>query len=152
MSLAKLNSGPPHSPSDYNVEYRAIADDAWYSVRAVLDGEKLTVKYCNFSDDHDNVFEPQYFKSVVEIEEFVNRFRPVSNQLQDRDCKNVAEGAVVCASHSFSDLDVRFHDAVIDDVSTLYLKMVSEENIASKFLTFVIVQFGVCTYYTLIYF
>ncbi|XP_043804536.1 uncharacterized protein LOC110628454 isoform X3 [Manihot esculenta] len=116
MSLAKLNSGPPHSPSDYNVEYRAIADDAWYSVRAVLDGEKLTVKYCNFSDDHDNVFEPQYFKSVVEIEEFVNRFRPVSNQLQDRDCKNVAEGAVVCASHSFSDLDVRFHDAVIDDV------------------------------------
>ncbi|XP_021656817.2 uncharacterized protein LOC110647344 isoform X2 [Hevea brasiliensis] len=116
MSLANLNSGAPHSLSDYDVEYRAKADDAWYSVRTVLDGEKLSVKYYDFGDDQDSVFEPQYIKSEQEIEEFKNRFRPVSVQLQDRECKNLAEGAVVCASHSFSVLDIRFHDAVVDDV------------------------------------
>ncbi|KDP29952.1 hypothetical protein JCGZ_18521 [Jatropha curcas] len=127
MSLPIVKPGEPRLPSGYDVEYRAIADDAWYSVRTVLNGEKLTVKYDNFSDENDSIFEPQNFKSVAEIEDFEKRFRPISIQLQDRECKNVPNGAVVCASHSFTGFDVRFFDAVVDDVHHRDHSMVNGE-------------------------
>ncbi|XP_057985150.1 uncharacterized protein LOC131169806 [Hevea brasiliensis] len=116
MSLSNLDSGAPHSSSEYDVEYRSKTDDAWYSVRTLLSGEKLTVKYYNFCDVYDDVFEPQDFKTVEEIEEFKKRFRSLSVQLQDSECRKVAEGTVVCVSHFFSDFDVRFYDAVVDGV------------------------------------
>ncbi|EEF30177.1 conserved hypothetical protein [Ricinus communis] len=117
MSVSKPTSviAPP-LPSTYDVEYRAIADDAWYSVRTVVEGETLRIKYENFGDEHDSVFEPQNFKCAEEIEIFEKRFRPLSNQLQDKECKKLSVGTVVCASHSFTNLDNRFYDGVVDDV------------------------------------
>lgn len=114
MSPANINS------DYYDVEYRAIPDDAWYSVRTVFDGHKLTVKYENFADDDDNIFRPQDFNSLQEIEDFKGRFRPLSVQIQDSECRSLAEGTVVCASCCFTNLDVRFYDAFIDDVSALF--------------------------------
>ncbi|KAF2292462.1 hypothetical protein GH714_023082 [Hevea brasiliensis] len=49
MSLSNLDSGAPHSSSEYDVEYRSKTDDAWYSVRTLLNGEKLTVIYKDHS-------------------------------------------------------------------------------------------------------
>lgn len=105
---------PP--PPDYDVEFRSLSDDAWYSVCTVLDGEKLTLKYQNFSDDDDCIFEVKNFKTLEEVERLKDRFRPISAQLQDNECHKVVGGVVVCASHSFDGSDNRFYDAVVDDV------------------------------------
>ncbi|XP_065873287.1 uncharacterized protein [Euphorbia lathyris] len=113
MSAANITSAATVSPVNYDVEYLA---DAWYSVCALFDGEKLTVKYHNFTDDDDSVFRPQDFKSLQELEDFKGRFRPLSTQLQDNECKSIAEGMVVCASRSLTPSDVRFYDAFVDEV------------------------------------
>ncbi|KAJ6334296.1 hypothetical protein OIU78_011234 [Salix suchowensis] len=91
MSVANPNAASVPPPSDYDVEFRSLADDAWYSVCTVLDGEKLTLKYQNFSDDDDSIFE-------------------------DNECHKVVGGVVVCVSHSFDGSDNRFYDATVDDV------------------------------------
>ncbi|XP_061966757.1 uncharacterized protein LOC133690545 isoform X3 [Populus nigra] len=117
MSVANPNAArtvPP--PPDYDVEFRSLSDDAWYSVCTVLDGEKLTLKYQNFSDDDDSIFEVKNFKTLEEVERLEDRFRPISAQLQDNECHKVVGGVVVCASHSFDGSDNRFYDAVVDDV------------------------------------
>ncbi|CAN1316097.1 hypothetical protein LINPERPRIM_LOCUS29937 [Linum perenne] len=103
----------PSSPSSYNLEFRSISDDAWYAVRSVLRGKKLTLKYKNFGDD---VFEPQSFSDLEELQEFKARFRSLSRQLRDSECKILAKGTAVSVSHSFHDHDNRFYDAVVDNV------------------------------------
>ncbi|GAV68456.1 hypothetical protein CFOL_v3_11959, partial [Cephalotus follicularis] len=113
-------SEPGQSPAltEYKTEFRSYPDDAWYSVRLVGDGEgeKLTVKYYNFSDHHDNVFEAKTFKSLQDLADFMRRFRNLSAQVQDSECSKVVEGKLVCASHSFDDNDNRFYDAIIEAV------------------------------------
>ncbi|CAN1316093.1 hypothetical protein LINPERPRIM_LOCUS29937, partial [Linum perenne] len=104
----------PSSPSSYNLEFRSISDDAWYAVRSVLRGKKLTLKYKNFGDD---VFEPQSFSDLEELQEFKARFRSLSRQLRDSECKILAKGTAVSVSHSFHDHDNRFYDAVVDNVN-----------------------------------
>lgn len=120
MSVANPNAASV-PPSDYDVEFRSLSDDAWYSVCTVLDGEKLTLKYQNFSDDDDSIFEVKNFKTLEELERLEDRFRPISAQLQDNECHKVVGGVVVCASHSFDGSDNRFYDAVVDDVSLLLI-------------------------------
>ncbi|KAJ6404008.1 hypothetical protein OIU84_012243 [Salix udensis] len=116
MSVANPNAASVPPPSDYDVEFRSLADDAWYSVCTVLDGEKLTLKYQNFSDDDDSIFEVKNLKTLDELEKLKDRFRPISPQLQDNECHKVVGGVVVCVSHSFDGSDNRFYDATVDDV------------------------------------
>ncbi|KAJ8748188.1 hypothetical protein K2173_000596 [Erythroxylum novogranatense] len=106
----------PLSPSVFNVELRWHEDDAWYSVRTLLDGDELTVKFQNFSELEDVVLYANRFSSLEKLQQLKNRFRPISAQLQDNQCSKVLPGSFVCASHSFNDLDIRFYDAVVDDV------------------------------------
>ncbi|KAB5569588.1 hypothetical protein DKX38_003381 [Salix brachista] len=115
MSVANPNAASVPPPSDYDVEFRSLADDAWYSVCTVLDGEKLTLKYQNFSDDDDSIFEVKNLKTLDELEKLKDRFRPISPQLQDNECHKVVGGVVVCVSHSFDGSDNRFYDATVDD-------------------------------------
>ncbi|KAF9688229.1 hypothetical protein SADUNF_Sadunf02G0175500 [Salix dunnii] len=115
MSVANPNAASVPPPSDYDVEFRSLADDAWYSVCTVLDGEKLTLKYQNFSDDEDSIFEVKNLKTLDELEKLKDRFRPISPQLQDNECHKVVRGVVVCVSHSFDGSDNRFYDAIVDD-------------------------------------
>nr|KYP51667.1 hypothetical protein KK1_026435 [Cajanus cajan] len=103
----------------YATEFRAYRDDAWYTVCVSLEGESLVVKYENFSAENDDVFEASQFSDWEELEDLKERFRPLSKQLQDSECRQLAlGGARVCASHAFAHDDVRFYDAVVDGRSS----------------------------------
>ena len=44
---------------EYTTEFRAYNDDAWYTVRVLLEGERLIVKYQNFSDETTRRLSPR---------------------------------------------------------------------------------------------
>ncbi|KAI9201311.1 hypothetical protein LWI28_021435 [Acer negundo] len=117
-SLQVVSNG---DDDDEELEFRSYVDDAWYSVRVAFDGRaggKLIVRYCNFPEDNDSVYEAGKFFTFEELDDFASRFRPVSVQLQDSECRDVvAEGLLVCASHAFTDNDVLFYDAVVEQVN-----------------------------------
>ncbi|TYK31453.1 uncharacterized protein E5676_scaffold455G007670 [Cucumis melo var. makuwa] len=94
-------------------------DDAWYNANVKLQGKVLRVSYCEFSEEHDNVFDADHFQSLSELSVFEARFRPMSRQLQDSECPNVHPGMPVCASYSSRADDVRFYDALVEGVDYL---------------------------------
>ncbi|KAL3824281.1 hypothetical protein ACJIZ3_020310 [Penstemon smallii] len=104
----------------YDLEYRAKEDDAWYSVRVVFDSEAetLTVKYHCFPAVQDLILCSGDFETEEKVDDLIRRFRPLSKQLQDNECRKVKIGTLVCASHAGPgvDDDIKFYDAVIDDV------------------------------------
>lgn len=104
----------------YDVEYRVREDDAWYSVSLALseDGETLSVKFQGF-DDWVLQIAAGEFKCAAGLDELLKRFRPVSKQIQDDECGKVTKGMAVCASLSYRSDDLRFYDAVVEDVSFL---------------------------------
>lgn len=105
---------------DCAVEFRAFEDDAWYAVKSFPErDDALRMKYLNLSEDHDFVFYARNLKSLKELEDFESRFRNASAQLQDNECRSVVEGMKVCASHWFSNGDIRFYDALVKEVSAL---------------------------------
>ncbi|RVX08149.1 hypothetical protein CK203_017754 [Vitis vinifera] len=112
---------PPQEPTSaastqqFALEFRG-EDDAWYAIRLVLRGETLTVEYEDFSSDYSDVFKAGEFTTLADVESFGRRFRPVSLQLQDSQCGKVIQCMTVCASHAFNDDDVRFYDAVVEEV------------------------------------
>uniref|UniRef100_A0A0A0LGL0 SAWADEE domain-containing protein n=1 Tax=Cucumis sativus TaxID=3659 RepID=A0A0A0LGL0_CUCSA len=89
-------------------------DDAWYNATVKLEGDVLRVSHCEFSKEHDNVFDADHFQSLLELSVFEARFRPLSRQLQDYECPNVHPGMPVCASYSSRADDVRFYDARLE--------------------------------------
>lgn len=104
--------------SSETTEFKSFNDDAWYTVCVTMDSEQtLKVRYQNFPEDHDNLFEPTFFESEEQLQDFQERFRPLSKQLQDSECRQLRRGVKVCACHHFSSDDVRFYDAVVDAVS-----------------------------------
>ncbi|XP_057433918.1 uncharacterized protein LOC130726632 isoform X2 [Lotus japonicus] len=103
--------------SSETTEFKSFNDDAWYTVCVTMDSEQtLKVRYQNFPEDHDNLFEPTFFESEEQLQDFQERFRPLSKQLQDSECRQLRRGVKVCACHHFSSDDVRFYDAVVDAV------------------------------------
>ncbi len=119
LLIPLLHNTQKMSLEEAELEYRSDGDDAWYSVTVVLEenGDVLRVKYCGFSEEHDKVYRGSELKSKSELRQVMDRFRPLSAQLQDSDCTNLSLGDVVCASFSFLHDDVRFYDAVLDGVS-----------------------------------
>lgn len=121
--------------AESELEFRSASDDAWYSVLVVGRGERLTVKYVGFTDAQVEVFEAREFESLEELKEFEERFRPVSVQLQDKECSKAIEGLKVCASHSFNGFDLRFYDAVIEHViNERHSKAKGEEECLCSFI------------------
>ncbi|KAL2474457.1 SAWADEE domain-containing protein [Abeliophyllum distichum] len=106
-----------YNSPEYDLEYRYM-DDAWYTVKAVVanGGETLTVKYQGFLDYSDTTFRADQFATVEDIDELINRFRPVSRQVQDDECDKITEGMTVCASYSFHEEDLRYFDAIVEAV------------------------------------
>ncbi|XXG63141.1 hypothetical protein AAC387_Pa05g1393 [Persea americana] len=101
------------------LEFRSSADDAWYSVRLITeeDGEVLRVKYVDFPHDiFDERFRAADFGDSKATEGFAERFRPLSVQLQDEDCPKVTQGKAFCISRSIEPNDLKFYDAVVDEV------------------------------------
>lgn len=107
--------------SAFNLEYKD-EDDAWYTAKVVLceghgDVEtSLIVKLQGFTEANVKYTVGQ-FQTLAEVEEFVKRFRPLSVQLQDRECSKVTEGIKVCAALSCRDNDLRYFDAVVEAVN-----------------------------------
>ncbi|KAJ7960233.1 SAWADEE domain containing protein [Quillaja saponaria] len=133
VSISPENLIAGYSSSEYNLEFRAVKDDAWYSVQVLLEGDRLRIKYQGFSDAHDNLFDTTSFGNLKELEEFQTRFRPASMQLQDDQCRKVVEGMTVCASFCFGPDELLFYDAVVDGPTveldpkvTSFLKMTRE--------------------------
>lgn len=114
---------PTAESEDYDLEYRASEDDAWYSVCVVFDGnaEKLTVKFCSSPEEYKVVFNADEFATAAEVDELTRRFRPVSLPLEDHECGKLSIRTTVCAAHAVADDDLRFYDAVIEAVSPILM-------------------------------
>ncbi|XP_022135663.1 uncharacterized protein LOC111007565 isoform X2 [Momordica charantia] len=97
-----------------SIEFRCLDDDAWYNVAVKLEGDALRIMYCGFAVEHDNVFSANDFRSLSDLSDFEARFRPLSRQLQDCECRKVDPGMAVCASYSSRIDDVRFYDALVE--------------------------------------
>ncbi|RHN69071.1 putative SAWADEE domain-containing protein [Medicago truncatula] len=107
----------PEQNQNYVTEFRNYEDGAWYTVMVTLEEkETLRVRYEKFTDEEDNIFEPSFFESLEELVEFEKRFRPLSVQVQDYECRKLVKGVRVCASLHFTPDDLRFYDAVVDAV------------------------------------
>ncbi|KAK9133998.1 hypothetical protein Scep_013526 [Stephania cephalantha] len=105
------------NPSSVALDFRS-GDDAWYGVRGlVLRHDTLIVKYCDFPDDFDDHFHAGAFKTAAAVDDFAERFRRTSVQLQDYQCSRVIEGVRVCVSYKFSDFDIKFYDAIIEEAN-----------------------------------
>ncbi|GAB4859317.1 hypothetical protein Ancab_010779 [Ancistrocladus abbreviatus] len=114
------------------LEFRA-EDQAWDTVRLVLQNEVLIVKYCEFPDVYDERFWAGEFSTLQKIHSFRDRFRPLSCQVQDTECSKVKEGMVVCAC-SVNGGDRRFYDAIVDAVETLEHSFMKGEECRCTFL------------------
>ncbi|GFQ03180.1 hypothetical protein PHJA_002461800 [Phtheirospermum japonicum] len=117
--MKKKGKKPEDLSPPFDLEYRAKEDDAWYSVSVVLDSDAqtLAVRYLCFPTVYDAVFSAGGFKTEAEADELARRFRPVSHQVQDHQCRKLAVGTTVCAAHGTAEDDLRFYDAVIEAVN-----------------------------------
>ncbi|XP_073224603.1 uncharacterized protein [Cicer arietinum] len=80
----------------YTTEFRNFDDDAWYTVMVTMEGKQtLRIKYEKFSDEEDQLFEPSFFESLEALHEFEKRFRPLSVQVQDYECRKLVHGVKV---------------------------------------------------------
>ncbi|KAK7393784.1 hypothetical protein VNO78_22348 [Psophocarpus tetragonolobus] len=121
----------------YMTEFRAYKDDAWYTVCVLVEGEMLIVKYANFSDENDDAFEASRFENWIELQDFKERFRPLSKQVQDNECTLAEVGTRVCACYSFAADDVRFYDALVDGVKEIeHSRKKGEEECLCTFILF----------------
>ncbi|XP_031491597.1 uncharacterized protein LOC116258549 isoform X3 [Nymphaea colorata] len=109
------------------IDYRSPEDDGWYPVRLRLSGQTLTLRYVGFSSEYNEWFSGTSFRASGELEAFQRRFRRTTVQLQDGQCRQVAEGMTVSALHRNSEGDVTFYDAVVKKVCTAEHKVVDGE-------------------------
>ncbi|KAL4555349.1 hypothetical protein LXL04_037967 [Taraxacum kok-saghyz] len=118
----------------YDLDYRSKNDDAWYTAGVVLEkGKQLRVKLESFeSSDDDEVFSTANFSKHHEIEEFLDRFRPVSVPFDHDECSTLIEGTKVCATYTY-DGSVRYFDAIVDAV---YFKEHTPEKCLCTYLLF----------------
>ncbi|KAM0072805.1 putative SAWADEE domain-containing protein [Helianthus debilis subsp. tardiflorus] len=122
------------SDDDYNLEFRSVKDDAWYTCAVVLDhgNHRLRVKLEGYSQSYfDEVFSIADFTTHREIEQFVQRFRPFSNPVQDYECSRIVQGVIVCAAYRRHE-EVRYFDAIVDAVR--YKEHTAEECLCSYLL------------------
>ncbi|KAI3885767.1 hypothetical protein MKW92_003591 [Papaver armeniacum] len=101
------------------LDFRSIYDDAWYTVdRLVLSKQNtvLTVKFFEFDEDDDEMFNVKDFKTANELDQFLNRFRPACLQVQDGECYDMRRGSDVCAVLEQSENEHKFYNGVIESI------------------------------------
>ncbi|KAI3942204.1 hypothetical protein MKW98_003803 [Papaver atlanticum] len=112
----KKKGKPNHNPL---LDFRSTHDDAWYSVGKLVLSKRntiLTVKFADFDEDKDEGFSVDEFKTVEELDDFVNRFRPACVQLQDEECYDWRRGSNVCALLVQDDEEHKFYNGVIESI------------------------------------
>ncbi|XP_047331247.1 uncharacterized protein LOC124934786 [Impatiens glandulifera] len=112
--------------SFYNIEFRSTANDSWYSARAVMEDDSIIINLQSFPKSSEK-FTISDFKTFDSVDDFIHRFRSLSNQLQDTECSKVIKGMKVCASYAFSPNDIRFYDALVEMVNNVEHSFVNEE-------------------------
>ncbi|RZC88705.1 hypothetical protein C5167_031080 [Papaver somniferum] len=100
------------------LDFRSITDNAWYTVDRLVFCKKnntLTVRFMGFDNkDDDEELSVEDFKTLKELDEFVDRFRPACVQLQDGECYDMRRGSYVCAVFDPSEENHKFYNAVIE--------------------------------------
>ncbi|KAI3841643.1 hypothetical protein MKX03_027504 [Papaver bracteatum] len=103
-----------------NLDFRSTKDEAWYTVGKVSISKTkniLTVRFAGFDKEDDEKFSVKDFKTVKELDDFLNRFRPACVQLQDKDCAALSRGFEVCALLDLGEEDKKFYDGKIESIS-----------------------------------
>lgn len=114
--MAQSESENPQTNADESLEYRS-GDDAWYNVQVSLQGDSLKIKYSKLLGSPVEEFhDVRNFKSLDDVVRFRRRFRTLSAQVQDSECRSVVPGVKVCASYRSNEDDLRYYDAVVDQV------------------------------------
>ena len=113
--MASSNPSSVLSPPPSEFEFQHT-DGAWYNVLLELDDDVLTVNYCFFPSDSNDVFKASDFSNLDDLESFARRFRPLSLPLQDEECHKVVPCMRVSAACRSGYDDVRFYDANIEEV------------------------------------
>ncbi|XP_024965369.1 uncharacterized protein LOC112505687 isoform X2 [Cynara cardunculus var. scolymus] len=110
-------SGDADADVSNYLEYRSKKDEAWYTSAVVLeDGKQLRVKFRDFVHSYyDEVFSVADFSTKSELQEFLHRFRRLSEPIEDNECSRVIADMMVCATYK-GDGSVRFFDAIVDSV------------------------------------
>ncbi|KVI10598.1 hypothetical protein Ccrd_010987 [Cynara cardunculus var. scolymus] len=108
-------SGDADADVSNYLEYRSKKDEAWYTSAVVLeDGKQLRVKFRDFVHSYyDEVFSVADFSTKSELQEFLHRFRRLSEPIEDNECSRVIADMMVCATYK-GDGSVRFFDAIVD--------------------------------------
>ncbi|XP_010451199.1 PREDICTED: uncharacterized protein LOC104733312 [Camelina sativa] len=95
------------------LEFRSPEDEAWYAVEVAEMCDALLISFNGFTCDFDEFYPSDDFKSSDEIQEFEERFRACSVQMQDTECPTVTDGTKVCATFPSVTGDVKFYDAIV---------------------------------------
>jgi hypothetical protein len=85
------------------------------------DDGTLRVRFEKSTDEVDQLFEPSFFGSLEDLEEFEKRFRSLSIQVQDNECDKIVQDVKVCACRHSGHDDILYYDAVVHSVSSLLL-------------------------------
>ncbi|XP_076886330.1 uncharacterized protein LOC143536160 [Bidens hawaiensis] len=106
------------------VEFRPNKDDdeAWYTCRVDLeDGNQLLrVKFQSFYSLSDEVFTIADFSTHRQTQQFLHKFRPVSEPIDDNECSRLTQGMRVCAVYRGKQKPLRYYDAIVDAVCTYF--------------------------------
>ncbi|XP_076884279.1 protein SAWADEE HOMEODOMAIN HOMOLOG 2-like isoform X2 [Bidens hawaiensis] len=118
---------------DYNLDYRWKADDAWYTCAAILEhGSRLRIKFKDTVQSYfDEIYSVADFNTHREIEQFLSRFRTVSEPVEDNECSRVLEGMKICAIYRNKD-EALYYDATVDAVQ--YVEHTPDKCICSYLL------------------
>lgn len=127
-SLMSYQSGPssPTIFADDNewcnehwpeLEFRSPEDEAWYAVEVTEMCDALLINFKGFTCEYDEFYPSDDFKTADEVQEFEERFRACSVQMQDIECPKVIEGTKVCATCPSVTGEVKFYDAIVVAVS-----------------------------------
>ncbi|MCI13283.1 hypothetical protein A2U01_0034400, partial [Trifolium medium] len=83
---------------NFTTEFRSYEDDAWYTVMVMMDDDgTLRVRFEKSINEVDQLFEPSFFGSMEDLQDFEKRFRPLSVQVQDDKCDKLVPDVKVCA-------------------------------------------------------
>ncbi|TVU19207.1 hypothetical protein EJB05_35345, partial [Eragrostis curvula] len=144
-TLRKRKTPPPSPPEKPKpkpkprppprLEFRALSDGAWYGARVAVQRGALRVMYEEFTEEHDEWYEPA--AAGLDVAALRARFRAASLALDDARCRDLRPGAPLCVSLEIDRgvvKELKYYDAVLHSVSPATHETVDgEERCACRF-------------------
>ncbi|KAL1201169.1 hypothetical protein V5N11_030963 [Cardamine amara subsp. amara] len=101
------------------IEFRSPEDEAWYAVEISEMCDALLISFNGFTEEYEEFYTPDSFKNSDEIQEFEERLRVTSQQMQDLECPMVVDSTKVCATCPSVTGEVKFYDATVVSVERM---------------------------------